>query len=255
MTSRLGKKEKLTLYSGLFLILAIIVFIYFILIQPLRTTIQNKQIELTNQQKLVEVIENRDIESSGELVESSVKLQKQVPVEPMLEQFIIDLEMAETVSNSQILSINFSDEGAPGLEAPITEQPPAQSAQPTDGTQSTETTPMIARPEGIKEITLDLSIESESYYELEKFIDTLEKLDRIVEVNSLSFSGPPEISSVGTGTNQTKTSFQLSLSIFYYPKLQDLVEELPELETESPANKSNPLSNFSDIPLEDDANN
>jgi type IV pilus assembly protein PilO len=255
MTSRFGKKEKLTLFTGLFLLLAFAVFIYFIFIQPLRTTIQNKQVELSNQQKLLEVIESRDIESSGELAESSIKLQKQVPVDPMLEQFIIDLEMAETVSNSQILSVNFSDEGAAGSETPITEPPPTQSVQPTEETQNKDTTSVIAKPEGIKEITLELSIESESYYDLEKFIDTLESLDRIVEVNSVSFTGPPEISSIGTGTNQIKTSFQLSLSIFYYPVLQDLIEELPELETESPANKSNPLSNFSDIPLEENTNN
>jgi type IV pilus assembly protein PilO len=251
MTSRFGKKEKLTLFSGLFLIFAFVVFIYFIFIQPLQTSIQNKQMELSNQQKLLEVIESRDIESSGELAESSVKLQKQVPVEPMLEQFIIDLEMAETVSNSQILSINFSDEGVEELETPVTEQP----AQPTEGTQSTVTNPVIVKPEGIKEITLDLAIESDSYFDLEKFVDTLEKLDRIVEINSVNFSGPPEVSSVGTGTDQTKTSFSLSLSIFYFPKLQDLVEELPEIETEPPANKSNPLSDFPDVSDENGTNN
>jgi type IV pilus assembly protein PilO len=250
MTSRLGKKEKLILFSGLFFILVFITFGYLIFIQPLRMTIQQKESELNNQQKLLEVIESREIESSGELVESSVKLQRQIPVEPKLDQFIIDLEMAETVSNSQILSISFADEGTGGQETP------AEQPDPTvETSESTETPQQILKPEGIKEITLTLSIESESYFDLEKFIDTLEKLDRIVEVNSVSFSGPPEVSSVGTGTEQTKTSFQLSLSIFYFPKLQDLVEELPKIETESPANKSNPLSDFPDVTEENDANN
>jgi type IV pilus assembly protein PilO len=249
MTSRLGKKEKLILVSGLFFILVFFTFGYLIFIQPLRMTIQQKESELNNQQKLLELIESREIESSGELVESSVKLQRQIPVEPKLDQFIIDLEMAETVSNSQILSISFADEGAGGPETQIEQPDPSANT-----TESTETPQQILKPEGIKEITLTLSIESESYFDLEKFIDTLEKLDRIVEVNSVSFSGPPEVSSVGTGTEQTKTSFQLSLSIFYFPKLQDLVEELPKIETESPANKSNPLSDFPDV-KENDANN
>jgi type IV pilus assembly protein PilO len=250
MTSRLGKKEKITLFAGLFFILVFIAFGFFVFIQPLRTTIQQKELELNNQQKLLEVIESREIESSGELVESSVNLQRQIPVKPMLDQFIIDLEMAETVSNSQILSISFADEGAGGPETP-TEQP----APSADATESTETPQQIPKPEGIKEITLSLSIESESYFDLEKFIDTLEKLDRIVEINSVSFTGPPEVTSVGTGTEQTKTNFQLSLSIFYFPKLQDLVEELPEIETEYPANKSNPLSGFPDVIEGNDANN
>lgn len=250
MNSRLSKKDKIVLFSGILLILAIIAFGYITFIQPLRSTIQQKELELDSQQKLLEVIESRDIESSGELLESSVMLQRHIPVEPMLEQFILDLEMAETVSNSHILSITFADEGEGG-EVPPTEQP----AQNTEPTQTSETSPMLTKPEGIKAITIGLSIESESYYDLEKFIDTLEKLDRIVEVKSLSFSGPPEISSLGNDTNQTKTSFQLSIAIYYFPKLQDLVEDLPEIDTESPGNKSNPLSNFSDIPTEQDANN
>jgi type IV pilus assembly protein PilO len=253
MTSRLGKKEKLLLFSGLLLILALIAFGYFIFIQPLRTTVQQKEMELETQQKLLDVIESREIESPGELVESSVNLQKQIPVEPLLEQFIIDLEMAETVSNSQILSVSFSDEGAGGTEGNQT-----PTTQPIDGTENTGITneaQTFQRPEGIKEISVDLSIESESYFDLEEFIDTLEKLDRIVEINSVNFSGPPEVSSVGTGNDQTKNSFTLSLSIFYFPKLQDLVEELPEIETEPPANKTNPLSDFPEINENPNANN
>jgi type IV pilus assembly protein PilO len=254
MTSRLGKKEKLILFSGLFLILAFTAFGYFIFIQPLKTNVQQKETELETQQKLLEVIETREIETPVELAQSSVNLQKHIPVKALLEQFIIDLEMAETVSNSQILSVSFSDEGTGETETTPTTYTTTQATDGT-GTGTTNESQTIQKPEGIKEITIDLTIESESYYDLEKFIDTLEKLDRIVEINSVSFSGPPEVSSVGTGTDQTKTSFSLSLSIFYFPKLQDLVEELPEIETEPPANKSNPLSNFSDVSEEHDAKN
>jgi type IV pilus assembly protein PilO len=254
MTSRLGKKEKLILFSGFFLILALTAFGYFIFIQPLKTNVQQKETELETQQKLLEVFETREIETPVELAQSSVNLQKHIPVKPLLEQFIIDLEMAETVSNSQILSVSFSDEGTGETETTPTTDTTTQATGDTD-TGTTNESQTIQKPEGIKEITIDLMIESESYYDLEKFIETLEKLDRIVEINSVSFSGPAEISSVGTGTDQTKTSFSLSLSIFYFPKLQDLVEELPEIETEPPANKSNPLSNFSDISEDQDANN
>jgi type IV pilus assembly protein PilO len=254
MTSRLGKKEKLILFSGVFLILALTAFGYFIFIQPLKTNVQQKETELETQQKLLEVFETREIETPVELAQSSVNLQKHIPVKPLLEQFIIDLEMAETVSNSQILSVSFSDQGTGETETTPTTDTTTQVTDDTE-TGTTNESQIIQKPEGIKEITIDLTIESGSYYDLERFIDTLEKLDRIVEINSVSFSGPPEVSSVGTGTDQTKTSFSLSMSIFYFPKLQDLVEELPEIESEPPANKSNPLSNFSDISEDLDAKN
>jgi type IV pilus assembly protein PilO len=254
MTLRLEKKEKLILFSGLFLIIAVLAFSYLLFILPLKTTVQQKELELENQQKLLEVIGSRDIETTGELAESSVQLQKRVPVKPLLEQFIIDLEMAETLSNSQILQISFTDEGGETITDPSVTQtiPPAENTQTAENPEQSETTP---KPEGIKEITLNLSIESESYFDLEKFIETLEQLDRIVEVKSINFAGPAEISSVGTGTEQGKTSFQLTLGIYYFPKLEDLAEELPEIETDGPANKSNPLSDFSDIQTEQDNNN
>jgi type IV pilus assembly protein PilO len=251
MTSRLAKKEKITLYTGILLLLIMVALGFLLYIQPARTTIAQKQLELSNQQKLLEVIESRNIESSGELAESSVNLQKQIPVEPMIDQFIIDLEMAETVSNSQIITIGFSEGGT-------NEQSAATPEQSTDTGDQAQTIgvdlQMVPKPEGIKEVTLDLSIQSKSYYDLEKFIETIERLERIVKVNSISFSGPAEVSSVGTGEDQTQMSFAVNLSIFYYPTLQDLVEELPEVETESPANKTNPLSEFPDV-MEEDANN
>lgn len=250
MTSRLGKKEKITLYTGIFLIIALIAFGYLLFIQPLRSSVQQKETELENQQKLLAVVQSRDIKTTGELKESSVQLQKQIPVKPLIEQFIIDLEMAETVSNSQILQISFNDEGAAGTENSA-EPTVEQATPPADTTQNAvEGSEGVPKPAGIKEITLDLSIESKSYFDLEKFIETLEGLDRIVEVKSIDFSGPPEVTSIGadTGSEQSKTPFHLVLSIYYYPGLEDLEEELPEIETETPANKSNPLSNFSDVP-------
>jgi type IV pilus assembly protein PilO len=252
MTSRYGKKEKLTLSAGVFVILMVIALGYLLYIQPARTTIKQKELELSNQQKLLEVIKSRNIESSGELIESSVNLQKQIPVEPMVDQFILDLEMAETVSNSQILSIGFAEGGAGAELGTATPEQPADTVDPAQTIDVDLQN--IPKPAGIKEIMLDLAIQSKSYYDLEKFIETLEKLERIVKVNSITFSGPAELSSVGTGEVQTQMSFAVNLSIFYYPTLQDLVEDLPEVETESPANKTNPLSGFPDL-NEEDSNN
>jgi type IV pilus assembly protein PilO len=256
MISQLSKKEKTILFSGLFLILSVIGFSYFLFIYPLKNTVEQKETELKNQQQLLAVMESRDIQSTDQLVESSVQLQKQIPVKPMLEQFIIDLEMAETFSNSQITSISFSDEGVTGTEDPSVTQttPPADGTDNAGNPEQSSSTP---KPAGIKEIKLDLSIETESYFDLEEFIDTIENIDRIVSVKSISFSGPPEVTSIGgeTGAKVAKTTFSLSVSIYYYPGLEDLEAELPEMETEAPANKRNPLSDFSDLPTEEDANN
>ena len=46
---------------------------------------------------------------------------------------------------------------------------------------------------GLKKLTVSLSVESPTYEDLEKFIETLESLKRIVVVESINYTGGEEI--------------------------------------------------------------
>jgi type IV pilus assembly protein PilO len=95
----------------------------------------------------------------------------------------------------------------------------------------------------LKKLTVSLSVESPSYEDLEKFIDTLESLNRIVVVESISYSGGQEITSLDQ--EDEPLSYSLTISAFYMPSLTDLAAELPKIDAPAPAGKDNPLSQFS----------
>jgi type IV pilus assembly protein PilO len=82
---------------------------------------------------------------------------------------------------------------------------------------------------------------------LEKFISTLESLNRIVVVESINYSGGQEITSLEKEPAADKLSYSLSVSAYYLPTLNDLIADLPKIDAPGPANKKNPLSAFTDI--------
>ncbi|WP_141650897.1 hypothetical protein [Neobacillus massiliamazoniensis] len=89
-----------------------------------------------------------------------------------------------------------------------------------------------------------MSIESPNYAKFEKFIGTLESLKRIVVVESISYTGGQEITSLAQSTQPL--SYNLTVSAFYMPILADLTAQLPKIDAPAPANKQNPLSQFPD---------
>jgi type IV pilus assembly protein PilO len=63
-------------------------------------------------------------------------------------------------------------------------------------------------------------------------------------VESINYTGGPEITSLDQ--EQTKLTYSLTVSAFYMPTLADLQAQLPHIDAPAPANKKNPLSQFTD---------
>lgn len=261
MKLRLSKIDKIILFIGVLLLVLLIAFAQFIKLTPLKSDVSMKQQSLKTEQKLLEVVTQNKVDDTAKVVEDTRELQKKVPVKPLLEQFILDLEKAETVSNSVISSMSFSKDADVTIAIPdtttetnTTDQSNAATQETTTTEQSsattqeaTATTDQAAAPtasNGLKKLTVSLSVESPTYEDLEKFIQTLESLERIVVVESISYSGGEEITSLDQELE--KLSYSLTISAYYLPTLDDLIAELPKIDAPAPANKTNPLSSFSD---------
>jgi type IV pilus assembly protein PilO len=102
-----------------------------------------------------------------------------------------------------------------------------------------------ALPNGVKKLTVQLSVESQGYGEFEKFIDALEGLKRIVIVEAIDYSAGSELTSLDQGNKPF--SYNLTVSAFYMPGLTDLKGQLPKIEAPNPAEKQNPLSQFPEV--------
>lgn len=256
MKLRLSKKEKLILWLSIFLVILLIAVAQFMLLSPLKSDLEMMEQSLQTEQKLLDEITQKKANEANKVVEDTRELQKKVPVTPLQEQFILDLERAENVSNSLVKSMGFSKDADVTITPPVQETATSNGETNTDEALEVKTIQEVEGEKeaqaantltGLKKLTISLSVESPTYEDLEKFISTLESLNRIVVVESINYTGGKEITSLNTEPAEEKLSYSLSVSAYYLPTLNDLIADLPRIDAPEPANKKNPLSASSDV--------
>jgi type IV pilus assembly protein PilO len=257
MKLRLAKFDRLMLIFGTLLLILLIVIGQFVFLSPLKSELGTKKQSLESEQKLLDVMNGKKEDDSAKITEDTKELQKKVPVSPLQEQLIFDLERAENVSNSKITSMGFSQDADVTIETTQTDATNTEAGQTPEATSGTipenTTNPAANQQEtlpsssGLKKLTVSLSVESPTYGDLEKFISTLENLNRIVVVESINYSGGQEVTSIAAVPE--KISYSLNISAYYLPALEDLIADLPKIDAPAPANKKNPLSTFSDTTI------
>lgn len=128
-------KEKLTI-AGILIILILYIYIaQFYYLSPLKSDLANKQQTLQSQQQTLADLRQKvnSIKQNGQ--EVTTELQKEVPVKPLQDQFIIDLQHAELASSSQINSMSFSEGGQVSQTAAATNT----TASSTSGSSAANT--------------------------------------------------------------------------------------------------------------------
>ncbi|WP_071395916.1 hypothetical protein [Bacillus tuaregi] len=252
-----GKKQHLIILIGILLFVGIVAGGYFLYLQPLNDKLDRKQTELDMANQQLSIIESKTVEAGEQTAESSMKLQKLVPVKRQLEQLILDIEKAEIISNVMIDEIRMNGTDADELieveqkteeEDTSDEEAPEGNAdeeqEEADREEDEEEIEMVEveLPEGVNRTSISIKGTAVNYFELERFIDSLLSLNRIIVIDNLSFEGNSEYRK--TDQEPEKTEFELAMSAFYYPKLVDLIKELPPIDTPEAANKKNPLNSF-----------
>ncbi|MGB5944606.1 LysM peptidoglycan-binding domain-containing protein [Paenisporosarcina sp.] len=214
--SNLTKKQKeigLIVLSSLFCLI-MIAYAYFTFYVPKKDSLAVAETTLTTDRQVLFALEQQLADQPETPIVSSLELQKKVPIDPLTELIILQVEKAEVVSNSLVQSMGFS-QGPFVIEAP---------------------------PEGVEtlqQLLVTLTIETSTYSTLETFIDEIEKLDRILIVDNIAFSSPGEVTT--EEVDPAKLQLSLSFTAFYRPDLLELVDEGPKVDTPAPAEKSDPL--------------
>lgn len=254
------KKKSIIATVGVILIGGLFAGEYFVFLQPLKNEVKSVKTQLETEEKLYDVMAQGFTDSSNKVVEQTSALQRMLPVQPFLEQFILDLEKAEVISNSLITTMSFSDaelsvdetaqenlsaeeqinaDADANYEVNGKEVSSGDKAAEQGQNQAETQTAAPAIPEGMKRITVNLSVKSSNYFDMLTFLKTIENLERITKIDSLSFSGGEEVKSVDAKLEGL--TYSVVLSTFYYPKLEELKDQLPAFETPPPSNKENPL--------------
>lgn len=225
----------------IFIILALLVvgiivnaYLYFSVVADVKNDLAFVKNQLQQEDQLLSVLQNRIAEQQeiGEI--STEELQKRLPSEPLLDQFILQLQRAETISTGTMLSLSFGtgdlgeviffrDEDEDDEDSDVAvEETPEEEAPPVQEEQL---------PEGIKKLTVNMSYRVGSYENLLQFLSVIESFDRITKIDTISFAG----------SRNEDLNVSLTLSTFYAEGLDELIEDLPQIEHLDPANKSNPL--------------
>lgn len=261
------KKHYLILVIVIVIAIAVSVGSYFLLLKPEKTLLAQKESQLDHVEQELEIVENKLANLSEKIVINSAEIQKQVPVKPLVEQLLLDIDRAELVSKSRVSQVSI---GSTGEEVSF----PAESASDDDDSEesstdeddhewdldaedstnndedeetSTEGEVDEYLPRGMKMVKVSIQAEADDYFAMEKFIDVIQTVQRIIRIDSINFSGQTEITSIDDEISAIP--FSVNLTAFYFPKLTQLIDELPKLDLPAPSQKRNPFVNFSDSDL------
>ncbi|WP_078413925.1 hypothetical protein [Priestia abyssalis] len=253
MSLRLTKKQSLAAGILFMIIVLLSLLCYTKFIRPFEQEVELLESDLSTEQQLLKSASEKAGMPATQMIQSSVELQKRLPVKPFTEQFLLELEKAEVVSNSLILSMQFSDEEEADLGSAESEEQngpnkkqmvmdeetgtivPEDKQEEEKAEQSAETLPV-----GLKKVTVKLSVESEWYKDLLTFIDTVEKSRRISQVESISFQGPQEPTKLSEIDKPT-VQYELTISTFYHPALEELRKDIPTIDLPEPGEKEDPF--------------
>ncbi|MBT2643098.1 hypothetical protein J7I80_12735 [Bacillus sp. ISL-41] len=253
MNLRLEKKHYMILLAAAGVSIFVYLIAYYLYLNPLNTSLALKESQLKMEQELNTTLEARLAAVNETDFSSTAELQKRLPVDPMVEQLVLDIEKAEVISNSFVSSIEFNAKQQAGVpleqETTSVEQADQQNNKSEDQVENTISEVPVSNsqtmfPDGLLKTSVQINVKAENYFSLEKFIETLESLRRIVVVESISFSGPQE--SFAVSDEDVPIEMSLSINSFYFPELADLMDYNPKIQAPEPANKRNPFPTFGD---------
>lgn len=238
----MNRKEKFITVTTIFVLILFFISVFYFILYPKLEKIPLKENELTTQEQILSTLQNKITDTNRTTFDSSVTLQKLVPVKSMSQQLLLDIEKAEIVSGSFVENMEFED--GEELEDNQESEDLESIATGKDAESETEDTgKSVSLPSGLKKITVTINVESPTYFEFEEFIGILENSERITIIESIDFTEEDE-EVIEEGQSDLPLRYEIVLVAFYMPTLADLIDRLPKMEAPEPANKKNPLSNF-----------
>ncbi|MET3697385.1 type IV pilus assembly protein PilO [Bacillus oleivorans] len=180
---------------------------YQFVVLPLQASIETLEQQIKEETDLFQSVSEGDQQEVNDDKLRINELQKQLPPQPLVDQLILDLEKAELASDSLILNITFGDSSV--------EESPSDTETNVSEEEQDQTVPQSpAIPSDVEKVTISMSVQSPTYEDLEEFLEELENMKRIIQIENLTFSGQGDLSSQG---NQTPVVFTIQISAFYYP--------------------------------------
>ncbi|MBP0725401.1 hypothetical protein J5Y03_09395 [Bacillus sp. RG28] len=237
MTIEFTRKHLAFSLLGIIFIVGLVCYCYFIVLQPLKNERENLASQLQLQQRLL--TQNQSVTAPNQnkgIKISTALLQHQLPVKPLEAQFLLTIEKAEDLSGvliSSISSASIGDKNSGQLENVIQENTvPIQPKQNGITNKQTNT--------AVKDLTFSLQVKYMYYEQLHDFLQEIEKSTRIIQVESVNFTGKNDQSSLTSAP--VKSVANIVIKTFYDPSLKELSLQDPTIDLPKSCEKrTNPV--------------
>jgi len=248
------KKIQTTLIVVLALLLIGLLAYFFFVIQPLKHDVADKERELALEEEVLASIENsqEDVETYED--HEIHALLRTLPVYPWIDHWMLDLEKAELISNTEISRYTFAkgmlastrftaqeDDVEGDSEEEVVEEEENNVVVEVDDefdlesedTISDDNIVVLGDDEEVNQVTANMSVSAESYEELFQFLYEIENLDRFTEIYALSFAAPSEAMILLDQEEETSSEllFDVNVSTYY---LEDLVDTFGDYKPSRP---------------------
>ncbi len=220
------KKAMITLIISVSVTMLLLSGGYIYMVSPKFNERTNAENRLETEFQMLEILKENGVDEEETIEEETTYLQRKLPVEPLLDQLLLDFQRVEALSNTYILSMDIDQ----NRDAVLVE-----TEEVDENTSEGESS------ERLKQISAFLSVRANSYEDLFQFLAEIDRLPRIIAIDSISFIGTDEKVMIDDETDILE--FLVTVSTYYYPHLPQLKDELPKVIHPAPGERENPLYN------------
>ncbi|WP_416825541.1 hypothetical protein [Ectobacillus polymachus] len=250
MNLHFSRNQLSIFFFSLLLMIGLYVLVYFAWIKPADLKLSETEQELKSEQLLLAKTQQPVQTDKGNTGTSDI-VQKQLPVKPLMDEYMLEIIKAEGISGVVLRNITLQDTPQTTGNNTNTSNANTSSANGNSGgnqaaqsntqsntnntnntTQKTTSTPVP--------ITLNIEVQYNVYEQLQSFIKELEGLQRITYVQGISFQGRDEIVEPNMKTKPYNCILQVK--IYYMPSMKDLEQSAPSIQLPPLCkNRTNPV--------------
>ena len=224
-----------TLLIVIALAMALLFAIYYYVVKPKQDDAQAIRSEVNYLKAEILSLEQTLVDAQSQQSSTNVNeftLRKKVPENRAIDSLILSIEEIEFVTGSRIQSVEFNNYDIlvsdSGYLDPTTsaETEMEEGAEPTapateDGVESTElpvsTIAVETLPPSLKLVTFNVNVASPNDVRLQQFIKEIEKLERVMHIDTIDFSLPGEEDAFAEDATDVVTA-SIQITTFYYEK-------------------------------------
>lgn len=211
MTKR--QKEMGLFVLAIVFLIVLIAYSYFQVYAPAKESNEQATQMLANERDILFALQRQEAQQSEAGTSSSRPLQEKLPVKPLEDLILLQVQEAEVKSEAYVHEVNFS------LEEPIIENLPEQV-------------------ENVQAVIAEVHLAANTYSQIDRFIEEIESMGRIFVMDTIEFTAPDEVRTV----EQEIGLMELVVTIhaFYRPDLGNLENEAPKVDPPVSADKQDP---------------